>query len=215
VAKNARVLVDSLRGVNFSVLIAFVAVDLTLVLTPGADWAFAIAAGLRGRAVASVAGLAGGYALQAALVTAGVGTVLARSASALDVLTFAGAAYLLYLGIAVSRRPARVSAGSPAGLGWLRGATVSALNPKGLLLFFAVLPQFVVARGAWPATTQLAVLGSIHVVFCALVYLAVALGAARVLGSRPHAALLVGRLSGITMILVAVALMAERALSGP
>jgi threonine/homoserine/homoserine lactone efflux protein len=214
VAKNVRAMVDSLRAVNFSALIAFVAVDLTLVLTPGADWAFAIAAGLRGRAVASVAGLAGGYAVQAALVTAGVGTVLARSASALDALTFAGAAYLLWLGLGVLRRPPGVTAGG-AGVGWLRGATVSTLNPKGLLLFFAVLPQFVVARASWPATTQLAVLGSIHVAFCALVYLAVALGAARVLGSRPRAAVLVGRLSGITMILVAVALLAERALSGP
>ncbi len=57
--------------------------------------------------------------------------------------------------------------------------------------------------------------GAIHVVFCALVYLAVALGAARVLGPRPRAGVLVGRLSGITMILVLVALTAERALSGP
>lgn len=197
---------------NFSALIAFVAIDLTLVFTPGADWAFAIAAGLRGRAVASVAGLASGYAVQAALVTAGAGALLARSASALDVLTLAGAAYLLWLGIAVVRRPPAVSADTGAGFGWLRGAAVSTLNPKGLLLFFAVLPQFVAASAAWPATTQLAVLGSIHVVFCASVYLGVALGASRVLRSRPRAALLVGRISGITMIMVAVALTVERPL---
>jgi threonine/homoserine/homoserine lactone efflux protein len=195
---------------NFSALIAFAAVDLTLVLTPGADWAFAIAAGLRGRAVSSVAGLAGGYAVHAALVTAGVGALLARSASALDVLTFAGAAYLLWLGLAVVRRPPAMS--EATGAGWLRGAAVSALNPKGLLLFFAVLPQFVVASAAWPATTQLAVLGAIHIGFCAAVYLAVALAAGRLLRSRPRAALLVGRLSGITMMLVAVALTIERGL---
>lgn len=198
---------------DFSALIAFVAVDLALVLTPGADWAFAIAAGLRGReVVASVAGLAGGYAVHAALVTVGVGALLARSASALDALTLAGAAYLVWLGLGVLRRPPGVTADA-GGAGWLRGAAVSTLNPKGLLLFFAVLPQFVVARAAWPATTQLAVLGSIHVAFCALVYLAVALAAARVLRSRPRAAMLVGRLSGVTMIAVAVALLGERALS--
>ena len=194
---------------NFSALVAFVAVDLALVLTPGADWAFAIAAGVRGRALPSVAGLAGGYAVHAALVTVGVGALLARSASALDVLTLAGAAYLVWLGVGVLRRPPGVTA-EAAGAGWLRGAAVSGLNPKGLLLFFAVLPQFVVARAAWPAATQLAVLGSIHVAFCALVYLGVALAASRVLRSRPRAAALVGRLSGIAMILVAVGLGAER-----
>src|SRR4029079_17848659 len=114
---------------------------------------------------------------------------LARSASALDVLTLAGAAYLAFLGVGVLRRPPRVSEDGGASLGWLRGAAVSTLNPKGLLLFFAVLPQFVVTRAAWPATTQLAVLGSLHIAFCALVYLGVALTAARVLGCRPRAAL--------------------------
>jgi threonine/homoserine/homoserine lactone efflux protein len=107
-----------------------------------------------------------------------------------------------------------VSEDGGAGLGWLRGAAVSTLNPKGLLLFFAVLPQFVVSRAAWPATTQLAVLGSLHIAFCALVYLGVALTAARLLRSRPRAALLVARLSGCTMIAVAVALGAERGLGG-
>src|SRR5262245_62798712 len=118
-------------AVNFSALIAFVAVDLALVLTPGADWAFAIAAGLRGRAVGSVAGLTGGYAVHAALVTAGVGALLARSTSALDVLTLAGATYLVWLGLGVLRRPPAVTTGAAAG--WLRGAAVSTLNPKGLL----------------------------------------------------------------------------------
>jgi threonine/homoserine/homoserine lactone efflux protein len=197
---------------DFSALIAFVAVDLALVLTPGADWAFAIAAGLRGRSVPSVAGLAGGYAVHATLVTVGVGALLARSASALDILTLAGAGYLVWLGLCVLRRPPG-GAADAAGAGWLRGAAVSTLNPKGLLLFFAVLPQFVVASAAWSATAQLAVLGSIHVSLCALVYLLVALAASRVLRSRPRAALLVARLSGITMIAVAIALTAERALT--
>jgi threonine/homoserine/homoserine lactone efflux protein len=199
---------------DFSALIAFLAVDLALVLTPGADWAFAIAAGLRGRSVASVAGLAGGYAVHATLVTVGVGALLARSASALDVLTLAGAAYLIWLGLGVLRRPPNV-ASEAGGAGWLRGAAVSTLNPKGLLLFFAVLPQFVVASAAWSATAQLALLGTIHVTLCALVYLGVALTASRLLRSRPRAALLVARLSGCTMILVALALATERALSAP
>ncbi len=60
--------------------VAFLVVDLMLVMTPGADWAYAITAGVRdGRLVPAVAGLAGGYVVQAVLVVAGVGAVLPRA----------------------------------------------------------------------------------------------------------------------------------------
>ena len=129
-------------------------------MTPGADWSYAIAAGVRGSAVvASVAGMAGGYVVHAALVAAGVGALLADDATALDVLTLAGAGYLLWLGIAAARRPVSLSAadgpGESAVRAGLRGVAVSGLNPKGLLLFFAVLPQFAVAHAAWPVAAQL------------------------------------------------------------
>ncbi len=197
---------------------AFVAVDVLLVLTPGADWAFAVAAGLRGRWIlASVAGLASGYLIDAALVTVGVGALLARHADALAVLTVLGAAYLVWLGTCVARRPAPLVAGddvenSPVRAG-LRGAAVSGLNPKGLLLFFAVMPQFVASRAAWSASVQLALLGTFHVVACACVYLVVALGARRLLRSRPAVARTVGRISGIAMVVLGVGLIAERALA--
>jgi threonine/homoserine/homoserine lactone efflux protein len=51
------------------------------------------------------------------------------------------------------------------------------LNPKGLLLFFAILPQFVVPKAAWPVPMQLAALGVFHVAACSVVYLCVALAA--------------------------------------
>jgi threonine/homoserine/homoserine lactone efflux protein len=194
---------------------SFAAVDFLLVMTPGADWAFAIAAGLKGDGlIAAISGLAAGYVAQAALVAAGLGAVLARSADALQIITIAGAAYLLSLGITVIRHPADITAGdqpnrSPLGHG-LRGAAVSGLNPKGLLLFFAILPQFVVANAPWPVPVQLATLGAFHVTACAVVYLAVALTANRLLASRPAAARIVGRVSGAMMILVAFALALER-----
>jgi threonine/homoserine/homoserine lactone efflux protein len=196
---------------------AFAAVDVLLVLTPGADWAFAIAAGLRGRwLLASVAGLATGYLIDAALVTLGVGTVVARSGVALSVLTAAGAAYLVGLGIAVAREPAPLVAAteldSSSVRAGLRGAAVSGLNPKGLFLFFAVMPQFVVSGAAWSATLQLAILGSFHVLACGGVYLLVALGARRLLGSRPAAARVLGRTSGFAMVVLGVVLIAERVL---
>ncbi|HTE64373.1 MAG TPA: LysE family translocator [Solirubrobacteraceae bacterium] len=196
---------------------AFLLVDLLLVMTPGADWAYAIAAGVRGRTVLpAVAGLAAGYVLHAGLVVIGVGALLAGSPTALHLLTLIGAAYLLWLGVTVARRSEPLAADGqqmPSAVRTaLRGSAVSGLNPKGLLLFFAVLPQFVAPGASWPVTAQLAVLGTVHVLVCGLAYLAVALTARRLLRSRPRTARIVGRGSGIAMIVVAVALTLERAL---
>jgi threonine/homoserine/homoserine lactone efflux protein len=199
--------------------LSFAGLDVLLVMTPGADWAFAMTAGLRNEGViAAVAGLAAGYLAQVALVVVGLGALLAHNATALRIVTFAGAAYLLTLGIRVIRRPAPITAGQAPALSRVRsgvkGATVSGLNPKGLLLFFAILPQFVIARAAWPVQAQLAALGMFHVAACSVVYLTVALSASRLLGSRPRAARTIARLSGAAMILVAVALTAERIIGG-
>jgi threonine/homoserine/homoserine lactone efflux protein len=197
---------------------SFAALDLLLVMTPGADWAFAITTGLNGEAVvAAIAGLAAGYLVQAALVTAGVGALVAQSPAALSIITLAGGAYLLWLGLTVARRPAPVSASKPdasSARGALRGVAVSALNPKGFLLFFAVLPQFVVANAAWPLTVQLAALGAFHVAACGVVYLSVALAARGLLRSRPRVAEIIDRLSGVAMILIGLALILERLSTG-
>jgi threonine/homoserine/homoserine lactone efflux protein len=205
--------------VPFGSFASFAALDLLLVMTPGADWAFAIAAGLKGDGmIAAITGLAAGYLAQAALVAGGLGALLARNTDALRIITVAGAVYLLSLGIAVIKRPGPIAAAagpfpSPIRSG-LRGAAVSGLNPKGLLLFFAILPQFVIAKAAWPVPAQLAALGLFHVAACSFVYMSVALGANRLLRSRPRAAVVVGRVSGAAMILVALALTLERVLSG-
>jgi threonine/homoserine/homoserine lactone efflux protein len=194
---------------------AFIVVDMLLVMTPGADWAYAITVGVRGgRVLPAIAGLAGGYAVQAGLVVAGVGAVLAESQSVMQLLTYLGAGYLLWLGVRVVRDPAPLAAGNPRAASAVRGVATSGLNPKGLLLFFAVLPQFVARAAPWPVTVQLAVLGAVHIVACGLVYFCVAVGAGRLLRSRPRAACMIGRGSGIAMIVIAVALVIERAVAG-
>jgi threonine/homoserine/homoserine lactone efflux protein len=200
--------------VDVPALLQFLAVDLLLVLTPGADWAYALRAGLRDRRVtAAVAGLAGGYLAHAALVAAGVGALLARQPRALEALTLAGALYLLWLGGRTLRAPAALppeAAGPPArrSVVVLQGALVSGLNPKGLLLFFAVLPQFVRPQAAWPVGAQLAVLGALHVLACAAVYALVAGCARSLLASRPRAARVVGRVTGLAMTGIGVGLVA-------
>ncbi|MGO4430747.1 LysE family translocator, partial [Streptomyces sp. MCAF7] len=126
-------------------VIAFWGVSFLLVLVPGADWAYAIAAGLRDRTVLpAVGGLLAGHMALTAVVAGGVATVVARSPLVLTVLTAVGAAYLVWLGIATLARPSAPMAGAEGSVGsWLRravkGAGISGLNPKALLLFLALL----------------------------------------------------------------------------
>ena len=87
-------------------LISFLALDLLLVCVPGADWAYAISAGLRGGSVArAVAGLVSGYALHTVLAAAGLAVLVASRPALLTGLTVAGAGYLVWLGWSVLRRP--------------------------------------------------------------------------------------------------------------
>lgn len=134
---------------------AFLAVDLLLVFTPGADWAYAITAGLRHRSVVpAVAGLVAGYTV---LAVAGLVVIVASSAILLTALTVLGAAYLMWLGRGVLARPATPRASTEVMAGshrqvMLKGAGISGLNPKALLLYFSLFPQFIDPRrtGPWP-----------------------------------------------------------------
>ena len=77
---------------------AFWGVSMLFVLTPGADWAYAISSGLRHRSVApAVGGHLSGHLLATVVVAAGVAAVLAGSPAVLAVLTVAGAGYLVWL----------------------------------------------------------------------------------------------------------------------
>jgi threonine/homoserine/homoserine lactone efflux protein len=149
-------------------LLAFALVSALLIAVPGPSVLFVIgrslALGRRG-GLLSVLGNAAGELLQIAAVALGLGVVLAESVLLFTVVKFAGAAYLIYLGIqAVLHRR-----GGPPGPDPSRPATtrrilregfiVGATNPKSVVFFVAVLPQFVDhSAGAIPG--QLALLGA-------------------------------------------------------
>ena len=89
-----------------STVAAFWAVSFLFVVTPGADWAYAIAAGLRHRVVLpAVGGLLAGHLAATAVAAAGVGALVARSPLLLTVLTTVGAVYLVWLGIGMLAHP--------------------------------------------------------------------------------------------------------------
>jgi threonine/homoserine/homoserine lactone efflux protein len=199
-----------------STVAAFWAVSFLFVVTPGADWAYAIAAGLRHRVVLpAVGGLLVGHLAATVVVAAGVGALLARVPLLLTVLTAVGAVYLMWLGIGMLARPALPQAGvDETPRSWRReaakGAGISGLNPKVFLLFLALLPQFTDPNAAWPLALQIVVLGLVHVTSCAVVYTGVGTGARRVLRARPAAALAVTRCSGAAMIVIGAVLLGEK-----
>ena len=201
---------------DWSQVLAFWLVAVVLAFTPGPDWAYAIAAGLRARSVVpSVAGMVFGYVVVVAVVAVGLGALIARFPILMTGLTFAGAAYLIYLGVSALFSKASHFEASGRDLGdnriaqFLRGAGVSSINPKGVLLLIALLPQFTTASG-WPSSVQMLVLGALHVLNVSVVYFGVAHLARRLLRSRPTASLVVTRIAGVVMTLLGVALIVEK-----
>lgn len=201
---------------SLSMFAAFWAVSVLFVITPGADWAYSISAGIRGRRVIpAVAGMLSGHLIATLIVAAGIGSVIAGAPGVLSALTVVGAGYLLWLGIGMIRHPSVPAAGLDEDAGsrlkWaLKGFCISGLNPKVFLLFLALLPQFTDVHAAWPLPMQMTALGLVHVVSCGVVYLLVGYGSGIVLRTRPRAALNVSRISGGLMILIAVLLLAEQ-----
>jgi threonine/homoserine/homoserine lactone efflux protein len=201
---------------EISTVAAFLSVDLLLVITPGADWAYVIGVAVRERAIVpAVAGVVAGYAGHTVLVAAGVAVIVATTPGILTAMTVAGAAYLAWLGIRLVGSAASdlTAAGAPprsrARIA-LRGAGTSGLNPKGLLLYLALIPQFVHTRSGWPVAAQAGLLGALHMVDCGAGYLAIGALARAALADRPMAARAVTRAAGVMMIVIGGALLAER-----
>ncbi len=206
---------------NPQLFLAFVIVAVTLACTPGVDWAYSIAAGLRQRSfLPAVAGLCSGYVLHTALLVAGLAALLTGVPGLLGWLTIAGAGYLLWLGVSTMRswRGASFSADDAVGQSrnqlrtFLQGMGTSGINPKGLLFFLALVPQFVSPEASFPVPVQSGVLGLTFVLFAGIIYTAVALASRKLLQSRPSAARVVTLASGIIMVGLGAVLLSEQLL---
>ncbi|KHJ54749.1 lysine transporter LysE [Aureimonas altamirensis] len=200
---------------DMGMLMAFWVVSFALVMTPGADWAYAISAGMQERAIApAIVGMLLGYLAITLVVAAGVGALVASEPAVLTALTFVGAGYLLWLGVGVLMDPPGPQDGNDSEgttMAWVvRGFGISGLNPKALLLFLALLPQFTSRAASWSMAGQITAMGLVQIVNCGVVYALVGIGARAVLRTRPKTARVVGRLSGTAMIVIAVILLAEQ-----
>jgi threonine/homoserine/homoserine lactone efflux protein len=165
-----------LAMVPLSHLLTFALAAALLIALPGPSVLFVIGRTLalgRRAGLLSVAGNASGMLIQTSLVALGVGAVVAESIVVLTVIKFAGAAYLIYLGIQAIRHRHRVAAPvqreTPRSTLRLlgEGFVVGVTNPKSIVFFVAILPQFVEpSAGAIPL--QLAELGLAFVVLALL-----------------------------------------------
>ena len=151
---------------------AFAAAALVLIVIPGPGVLFVIGRALahgRRTALLSVAGHAAGNWVVAICVALGVGTIVERSAAIFTAIRLAGAAYLVWLGIQAFRKRdllAQVldSAAEPRGdvRAAREGLVVGVTNPKAVILFAAVLPQFV-DRSAGHVPAQMLVLSAVSI----------------------------------------------------
>ncbi|WP_130732844.1 LysE family translocator [Komagataeibacter xylinus] len=200
---------------NLHTLLAFWTISILLAATPGADWAYVISAGIRAHAavVPAVFGLFLGYLAITGTVAGGIGALVASMPLAVTILTFAGAGYLIKLGISLLRHPPVPKEGHERETGtrrWIaKGFAISGLNPKALLFFLALLPQFTNPGSSWPIFLQIGILGIIHTINCVSIYLMVGFGARTILSSRPKASIVMGYISGAFMIVLGLGLASE------
>jgi threonine/homoserine/homoserine lactone efflux protein len=199
--------------------VEFLLTVYVLILIPGPSVLFVVSRGValgRRAALATVLGNATGFALQLVLVSLGVGAIVARSDAVFTTLKLLGAAYLVFLGVRNIRDrrklaeifgPTRVETKSLRRI--LReGFFVGATNPKGVLIFTAVLPQFI-DRSQGHVTLQLAILGTICICIALLSdgAWAIASGTARQwLGSSPKRLERMSAAGGVTLIGLGVGL---------
>ncbi|MBY8878413.1 LysE family translocator [Actinacidiphila acidipaludis] len=197
-------------------LLGFAALSLVLVLIPGPSVLFVLGRALahgRRTALGSVLGNGiGAYAL-ATLVSVGLGEVVSRSAMVFMALKLAGAAYLVFLGVkawrhrgALSMSAAEAEQAPPAARGDLRtlweGFVVGVTNPKTMVFFAAVLPQFV-DRGAGRVHEQMLLLALVFTVLALICDSMWAIGASAArawFASSPRRLAAVGGTGGLAMI---------------
>lgn len=166
--------------------LSYLAAIALLMLTPGPDMMFVIANagrwGVRSGVVAAL-GVAVGEALHMTVAALGLASVFAANPFLYEVIRYAGAAYLLYLGFQVLRRRGGSATEvaverSHLGGAFVRGMVTNVLNPKMALFSLAFLPQFIdPAKGA--VVGQLLVLGATFVLLQIIVDIGLGVTAGR------------------------------------
>ncbi len=197
---------------------------LVLNATPGVDFLLTVTRTLQGgprAGVAAVLGINAGCVVHTLAAAFGLAALLALHAQAFRFIQWAGAAYLVWLGLGLLRQALRAGGGAPQQPGkvarrpaWAdfrSGLLTNLLNPKVALFFLAFLPQFVPAGSPNP-TLSFLLLGAWFVLQALAFSLLLVVLASRLAGLRStgRARRLLGGLGGGLFIALALRLLAER-----
>jgi homoserine/homoserine lactone efflux protein len=163
--------------VQFSLWLALAGAGVLVSFTPGAGaintMSNSLTSGFR-RTIWGILGQQAALVIHVMIVALGVGVLVASSPVAFNVIRYAGAAYLVYLGIRqflskpdLDQEKATALRNEPAWSMFRRGLWVNLLNPKAIVFFLAFMPQFI--RPEQPLLPQYAVLTATVVVIDILV----------------------------------------------
>lgn len=205
-------------------LLAFAAASVVIILIPGPSVMFIVGRALaygRRKALLTAFGNCFGALTAAALVAFGLGAVIQQSALAFNIVKYAGAAYLVYLGVKAFRDrkgtltvpEAEETGPRRTALPVFEGFLVGLLNPKGILFYLAIFPQFVNPE-AGSVMAQMMVLGAIFATIAAVCDTTWGLvaSAARSLFQSPRPKRVLSGIGGTSMIGLGIAAAAgERA----
>ena len=167
-----------------AVFIAYTLIVLGFVFIPGPATLLTVARATSSGAkvgIATGAGIAAGDIIHTVMAIVGISAIIATSALLFSLIKYAGAGYLIYLGIRaiLQRTPADLGNGSlpiTARMAFHQAILAEVLNPKTALFFLAFLPQFVQPENGF-VVLQLCILGAVFVLLGLLSTVVFALGA--------------------------------------
>jgi threonine/homoserine/homoserine lactone efflux protein len=200
----------------------FIATAILLVITPGQDTFFILGRSLSGGRTAGIAaalGITAGSVIHTFAAALGLSALLATSPYAFMAVKFAGAAYLIYIGVRAllsraSGLPVDQTHGDTDGRwpAFRQGVLSNVLNPKVALFFLALMPQFIDAGSTSKVAAFLA-LGftfvTLGVIWCVVLALAAARLRVAILG-RPSMATVLNRIAGAMFIALGLRLATAR-----
>jgi homoserine/homoserine lactone efflux protein len=203
--------------VDFYSFFLFVLTECALSLSPGSPGsavmlvvAYGITSGWR-KSLFATLGILTANAIYFAISATGLGALIVASHTFFTLVKWLGVAYLAYLGLsAIFGRPSPITASqlnhkNAAGRKiWLSGLTLQLANPKSLIFFIAILPQFVNPAGNVPLQMIWLAAGSIIPEFFILLGYAVLAGKMQTLATRPSFARMTDRFAGSLMLAVAM-----------
>lgn len=144
--------------IGLSTLAVFVPAAMALIIVPGPDLLYVLTQTISGGqwiGLSSTFGICTGILVHTSAAVLGLSAILRTSAFAYTVVKYAGALYLLYLGVQTIRQKEEFdlqadNTDTDTDDGYWRGVIVNTLNPKVAIFFLAFLPQFVTpGPGAW------------------------------------------------------------------